>query len=127
MKIEYRHDESLSVESFLGLVRKVWPRVYDEQLTRVALLRTLNFRAWDGDQLVGCVRVLSDGYFFNCVTEIMVDPAYQRRGIGRELMRRALNGAPRRKLFLGAQPGNEGFFERCGFTRGPVGFVGSGD
>ena len=127
MKIQYRHDQSLSAESFLGLARKVWPRVYDEQLARVALTCTLNFTAWDSDQLAGCVRVLSDGYFFNCVTEIMVDPAYQKRGIGRELMRRALESAPGRKLFLGAQPGNEGFFERCGFTRGPVGFVGSSE
>jgi N-acetylglutamate synthase-like GNAT family acetyltransferase len=44
--------------------------------------------------------------------------------IGRELMHRALNVAPGGKLFFGAQPDNEEFFERSGFQRGPVGFVG---
>ncbi len=73
------------------------------------------------------VRVLSDGYFFNTVPELMVDPEYQRRGIGRELMRRALHASTGGRLFLGAQPGNEGFFERSGFERGPVGFVGRRD
>jgi GNAT superfamily N-acetyltransferase len=54
----------------------------------------------------------------------MVDPEYQRLGIGRELMHRALHAAPGGRLFFGAQPGNEAFFERCGFVRGPIGFVG---
>jgi ribosomal protein S18 acetylase RimI-like enzyme len=54
----------------------------------------------------------------------MVDPDYQRRGIGRTLMHRALESAPNGRLFFGAQPGNEIFFERAGFDRGPVGFVG---
>ena len=47
----------------------------------------------------------------------------QRRGIGRHLMIRALQHAPRGKLFFGAHPEAIGFFERLGCTRGPVGFV----
>ena len=54
---------------------------------------------------------LTDGYFFATVPELMVDPEYQRRGIGR-LMRRALDAAPGGRLFFGAQAGNEEFFER---------------
>jgi GNAT superfamily N-acetyltransferase len=77
-----------------------------------------------GDRLVGSVRILSDGYFFNTVPEVIVDPDYQRQGIGRELMHRALELAPGGRLFFGAQPGNEPFFEKLGFQRGPVGFVG---
>jgi GNAT superfamily N-acetyltransferase len=91
------------------------------------LEKTINIGAWVGDRLVGSVRVLSDGYFFNTVPELMVDPDYQRRGIGRELMHRALDLSPGGRLFFGAQPGNEEFFERAGFKRGPVGFVGIRD
>lgn len=54
---------------------------------------------------------LTDGYFFATVPELMVDPEYQRRGIG-PLMRRALDAAPGGRLFFGAQAGNEEFFER---------------
>jgi len=54
-----------------------------------ALTRTTNIGAWDNDRLVGAVRVLTDGYFVATVPEILVDPDYQRRGIGRELMSRA--------------------------------------
>jgi len=54
----------------------------------------------------------------------MDDPEYRRKGIGRELLRRALDAAPGGTIFLGAQPGNEAFFERAGFRRGPTGYVG---
>lgn len=76
---------------------------------------------------MGSVRVLSDGYLFNAVAEVLVDPEFRRRGIGRALMHRALALAPGGRLFFGAQPGNELFFEQCGFRRGPVGFVGTLD
>jgi GNAT superfamily N-acetyltransferase len=125
MRVEYLCGESaLDAESFVALAQRVWPRDYDLTRTRTALERTINIGAWAGDRLVGSVRVLSDGYFLNTVPELMVDPEYRRQGIGRELMRRALDLAPGGKLFFGAQPGNEEFFERSGFQRGPVGFVG---
>jgi ribosomal protein S18 acetylase RimI-like enzyme len=71
---------------------------------------------------VGAVRVLSDGHLFATVPEILVDPGYRRRGIGRELMRRALAASPGR-LFFGAQPESLGFFRRLGAEPGPTGLV----
>jgi len=106
------------------LAQLVWPRNYDVAQVSAAVIRTSNASAWDGARLVGAVRVLTDGHLFSTVPEILVDPAYRRQGIGRRLMAMALELAPGGKLFLGAQPGNETFFEACGFTRGPIGYVG---
>ena len=78
------NDVALAVEPFLALVQRVWPGHYDSNLAQQALRRTINVTAWHGDQLVGCVRLLTDGYFFGTITEILVDPAWQ--GIGRRLM-----------------------------------------
>jgi GNAT superfamily N-acetyltransferase len=114
MNIRYS-DSDLSAASFVALAQRVWPRDYDLARVQTALARTANITAWDADRLVGSVRILTDGYLF--------DPDYQRRGIGRHLMIRALEHAPRGKLFLGAQPEATGFFERLGCSRGPVGFV----
>ena len=119
--IEYR--SGFTAEDFLALANRVWPGSYDLTKTEAALGHTINIGAWDGTVLVGSVRVLTDGYLLATVPELFVDPAYQRRGIGRELMRRALEGAPRGALFFGAQPQSVGFFERIGCTKGPVGFV----
>jgi GNAT superfamily N-acetyltransferase len=116
-------DPRFTAAAFLRLAQRVWPRAYDTERAAAALTRSVNIGAWDGDRLVGAVRLLSDGYFFACVSEILVDPAYQRRGLGRQLMEAALAVTPRGRLFLGAQPQAVGFFERLGYTRGPVGFV----
>jgi ribosomal protein S18 acetylase RimI-like enzyme len=123
--IDYRTgDSALTVDAFLELAQRIWPRNYDRARTAQALQRTINIGAWAGDRLVGSVRVLSDGYFFSTVPEVMVDPEYRRRGVGRALLRRALEAAPGGTIFLGAQPGNETFFESAGFRRGPAGYVG---
>jgi GNAT superfamily N-acetyltransferase len=121
---DLRYDESgFSADDFLALAQRVWPRADDHKRAQDALTKTINIGAWDGSRLVGAVRLMTDGYFFATVPEILVDPDYQRRGIGRELMNRALNQAPRGVLFLGAQPHSVGFFERLGCLPGPTGMV----
>ena len=121
---DLRYDESgFSAQSFVGLAQCVWPRDYDLERVGLALRHTINVGAWDGDVLVGCVRVLTDGYLFATIPEILVHPDYQRRGIGRRLMQLALRQAPRGKLYLGAQPQSVGFFQRIGCKPGPFGLV----
>ena len=86
---------------------------------------TTNIGAWDGEHLVGALRLLSDGYEWSVVTDIIVDPAYRRRGIGRELMHRASGLAAGKFAVARIPPGTEGFFRRLdalpaydGFVRG---------
>jgi GNAT superfamily N-acetyltransferase len=108
---------------FLDLSQRVWPGAYGLGDVTLALSKTHNVGAWDERMLVGSVRVLTDGYFFATIPEIFVDQNYRRRGIGRELMRRALGLAPRGKLFFGVQPGAVGFYERIGCKPDLVAFV----
>jgi GNAT superfamily N-acetyltransferase len=125
ISVEYKSgDAALSVEAFIALAKRIWQRDYDPLKTAEALKSTINVGAWSGNRLVGSVRVLTDGYFFSTVPEVMVDPEFRKHGIGRELLKRALDVAPGGVLFLGAQPGNERFFELSGFRRGPTGYVG---
>lgn len=109
-------DKNLTVADFLGLAQKVWAGSYNEERASGALAKTINITAWDNDTLVGCVRILSDGYFFGTISEILVIPDYQKRGIGKRLMELAWELSPT-SLFFGAQSGNEGFFEKLGYTK----------
>ncbi|MCC6245240.1 MAG: GNAT family N-acetyltransferase [Gemmatimonadaceae bacterium] len=118
MQIEVAEARALSVEAFLALANLVWPRAYDASRAASALARTINIGArGEGGQLLGCARILTDGYFFGTIPEILVHPQWQRRGIGRALLDVAWEQSPT-GLFFGAQSGNEPFFERCGFERG---------
>jgi len=83
MSIRYvTNDRSLTTAAFLDLAQRVWPGDYDEDCVREALDRTINVTARDGDKLIGCVRVLSDGYFFGTIPEILVAPEYRRMASG---------------------------------------------
>ena len=122
MQISYGEEPDLSADDFLALAMRVWPRDYAATLAQEALRRTINLTARDEGRLVGCVRILTDGYFFGTIPEILVDPDYQGRGIGRALMERAWERSPT-GLFFGAQPGNEPFFEKLGYERGMASFA----
>ena len=120
---DIRYAEGVRPEEFLSLGQLIWPGDYGLAEATSSLSRTTNLGAWDGDKLVGCVRLLTDGYFLATISDIFVDPEYRRRGIGRELMRRILEVAPRGRLFLGAQPEAVTFFESIGCERRLTGFV----
>ena len=115
--MEYHVDDrALEAEEFLGFASRVWPGDYDVEKTRAALTRTLNITARDGERLAGCLRILTDGYFFGTITELLVLPEYQGQGVGSTLLRLAREHAPT-LLYFGAQPGVEGFYEKNGCKR----------
>lgn len=113
----------LDVDAYLALVSKVGTTNLDRKHTSAALDRTLNINAWDGDRLAGVARVLSDGYFFAALAEIVVDPALQKRGLGRELMNRAFEKTPRGTMLIGSPLNSSAFFDHIGCDRGPTGFT----
>lgn len=116
-------DDGVRADDYITLAQRVAPGEYHAGKVARALENTVNIGAWDGERLIGIVRVLTDGYFFAAVPDILVDPDYQRRGVGRELMNRAFERTPRGSLFAGARGASGAFFERIGCERGPAGFT----
>ena len=109
-------DKNLRSDIFIEMANQVWPGSYDTELMQKAISKTINITAWDNDKLVGCIRILSDGYLFGTISEILVLKEYQKQGIGRELMRRAIDISPT-SLFFGAQPEAEGFYEKLNIEK----------
>lgn len=84
--------------------------------------KTLNITAYDGKRLVGCLRILSDGYFFGTITELLVLPEYQKQGIGSRLLQLAKENTPT-MLYFGSQPGMEAFYEKNGCQKSLQSYV----
>lgn len=106
-------DKQLKASVYLSFVNQVWPSNYDMKRTQKALSQTLNITAYDDKILVGCLRILSDGYFFGTITELLVLPEYQKKGVGSKLLQLAKENTPT-MLYFGAQPGIEAFYEKNG-------------
>ena len=116
--MEYRIDDrQLDAATFIAFVNQVWPGNYDMAKTSAALSRTINITAYDGGTLARCLRILSDGYFFGTITELLVLPDYQKQGIGSKLLQLARENTPI-MLYFGAQPNAEQFYEKNGCSKG---------
>ena len=122
-QIEYKTDDrGLDAAVFLAFANQIWPGDYDLDKTRTALSRTINITAYDGQKLVGYLRILSDGCYFGTITELLVLPEYQGQGIGSRLLQLARETTPT-MLYFGAQPGVEGFYEKNGCQKGLQSYV----
>ena len=106
-------DRELSALAFISFVNQVWKGDYDIEQTKSALSKTLNITAYDNKKLVGCLRILSDGYYFGTITELLVLPQYQKQGVGSKLLQLAKDNTPT-MLYFGSQPDVEKFYEKNG-------------
>lgn len=93
--MEYKvNDQELNASTFIPFVSKIWPGDYDMNKTEIALSKTLNISTYNNSILVGCLRILTDGYFFGTITELLVLPEYQKQGIGSRLLQLARDNTP---------------------------------
>ncbi|MQC27319.1 MAG: GNAT family N-acetyltransferase, partial [Chloroflexi bacterium] len=91
--IEYRTNTELEldavialyIDSTLGERRPVDDRARMAQMLEEA---NLVLSAWDGQQLVGIARSLTDWAYCCYLSDLAVRADYQRQGIGKELIRR---------------------------------------
>lgn len=113
----------VTADDYLVLLKRVAPGPFDVNRVTAALGESITIGAWDGARLVGVARILTDGYFFAALADLIVDPELQRRGVGRELLNRAYAKTPRGSLFIGAPLGTAAFFDHVGCERGPTGFT----
>lgn len=88
------------------------------------------FAAYEGEALVGIVRIVGDGETVVFVQDLLVSPAYQRRGIGSALVKTVLecfSHVRQIQLTTDHTPETGAFYESLGFraleTLGMCGFM----
>ncbi|ULA65706.1 MAG: N-acetyltransferase, GCN5-related [Nitrospira sp.] len=73
--------------------------------------------AWDGDRLIGFGRVLTDFVYRATIWDVIVDEAYQKQGIGTEIVQRILHHSRLKKVELfWLCTRRPGFYEKLGFS-----------
>ena len=68
-------------------------------------------------RIVGFVRVVSDRCQRSVIYDLVVDPQYQRHGIGKRLVELCLEEFSHTQITLGTSTPTMGFYERLGFAR----------
>lgn len=118
----YRSGNDLDLEAVIELYRVSTlgkRRPVDDRERMDSMLRHANLvlTAWDGPLLVGLARSVTDFVYCTYLSDLAVHAAYQRRGIGRELIVRTRDAAPQASLILLAAPKAADYYPRLGFAR----------
>jgi GNAT superfamily N-acetyltransferase len=124
--VSYRVDATPTNEELNGLFDAAWPG-HTRRDFRPVLNQSLAFVcAYDGNGLVGFVNLAWDGGYHAFILDTTVHPEYQRRGIGRGLVGRAVAEAGSRGVewvHVDFEPRLRGFYERCGFVSTAAGLM----
>jgi len=117
--IAYRTGNDLDLEAVIELYRAstLGERRPVEDRERMALmLRNANLlvTAWDGEQLVGLARSLSDFSYATYLSDLAVRQSHQRQGIGRELLRRTQELGGQATIILLAAPKAVDYYPHIG-------------
>lgn len=96
-------------------------RPVDDRERMVAMLRHANLvvTAWEGELLVGIARSFSDFAYCTYLADLAVRASHQRRGIGRELIRRTRQAGGRAMVILLAAPKAVDYYPHIGFENHP--------
>ena len=119
--ITIKKQEIVKLEDVLHLYQAVgWTNYTNQpQMLEQALSHSLViYLALDGDAVVGLIRLVGDGFSSVFVQDLIVLPSYQRQGIGRSLMKEALEDykdAYQVQLVTEQTEKNVGFYRSLGF------------
>jgi GNAT superfamily N-acetyltransferase len=122
----------VTAQEFLALRKLVgWPVFPLETVERGLTGSLFGVCAMHEDKVIGMARVLGDCAIYFHIQDVVVDPAYQRQGVGRmmiaALMEYVEKHATRNsQVGLMCSKGREPFYEEFGFKRRPSETHGAG-
>ena len=124
-EIKYRTDSEVSVAEFLKLLTLSTlgeRRPIDDLDCIEGMLRNSNLTvtAWDGSKLVGIARSMTDFHYACYLSDLAVDRAYQRQGIGLRLQQITQEQLqPKCKLILISAPAANDYYPSIGYESSP--------
>lgn len=115
-----------AIDQFWELFRTTnWNTEYQltpEELTYAIRQNWYAVAAYDGEQLVGFGRVVSDGILHAMIYDLIVLPSYQGQGVGTQILEMLVQKCRQHKIRdiqLFCAVGKRGFYERRGFVARP--------
>lgn len=125
--IEYRHNFPLNpndvarVFDASGITR---PTNDIPRIARMFATSNLVISAWANEVLVGVCRALTDYSYCCYLSDLAVDQAFQKQGIGKELIRQVQSVVGDEvSLFLLSAPGAMSYYPSVGFAKAENAFV----
>lgn len=127
LMIEYRQNYPLKAADVAAVFDASGIRRPSKDLARIARMlanANLILSAWHEGRLVGVCRALTDFSYCCYLSDLAVDQAYHKHGIGRELIARAQNAVGDEvAIILLSSPEAMEYYPRIGFEKVENGFI----
>ena len=120
--IHYKIENNLSTDEFIDVLNRSslgQRRPVDDKPRIEQMLRNANLiiTARDGIKLVGISRSLTDFCYCTYLSDLAVDEDYQRKGIGKELIKQTKLACGKAKIILLAAPAAVDYYPKIGMTK----------
>jgi len=120
------NDEQITVKEMDDILSKVesqdenlfYTNIRTSKKEKQATRHSTFITARENNDLIGLIRIIGDSTYEYYISEVMVLPEYQGKGIGTKLMKVALDYCKKdgfMKIFLTAAKGREKYYRRFGF------------
>jgi ribosomal protein S18 acetylase RimI-like enzyme len=126
--IKYQIENNISPKEFKELLLKstLGERRPVDDFERIkAMVQHANLivTARDKNKLVGVARSISDFVYCTYLSDLAVDTAYQKKGIGKELIRLTKEETPKANLILLSAPKAVDYYQHIGMSQHQACFV----
>lgn len=120
--ITYQIENKLSPQEFINVLNKSTlgerrPVNEPERIVKMLEYGNLIITARDNNVLIGVARSLTDFMYCTYLSDLAVDQTYQKKGIGKELIRLTKLETPKAKLILLAAPKAVGYYPKIGMKK----------
>lgn len=110
-----------------ALRQTYWAADRDPEVTRRAFEGSLGFVLREGERVIGCARVITDGAWFSWLSDVFIEPEHRGRGLGTWMVEAILAHPRVRSTRVHLRTEDAGaFYRRLAFqpadvwVRGPV-------
>ena len=120
--ITYQIEKDLTPEEFIAVLNKstLGERRPVDELERILKMLehgNLIITARENNVLIGVARSLTDYLYCTYLSDLAIDQAYQKQGIGKELIRRTKLEIPKAKLILLSAPKAVEYYPKIGMKQ----------
>ncbi len=73
--------------------------------------------AYYENHIIGAARALCDGEYYAAIYDVVVEPEYQGKGVGKQMMNFLIENLPVAQVLLVSVPGKEEFYRKLQFRK----------
>ncbi|WP_445486927.1 GNAT family N-acetyltransferase [Niallia sp. 03133] len=112
------YDQFAELHQSSGLLKNKKGNYTQEQLYTAAKNSWYCLSIYDGEALIAFGRMISDGVYQALICDVMVDPAYQGNGLGKQIIEGLLHKCQQsgiQSIQLFSAKGKQQFYKKLGF------------